>query len=56
MTNADFPEWGELDDRNILWESISASACLQVGTSILVMRNPIAVALVKKNIDELMSV
>jgi acetyl-CoA decarbonylase/synthase complex subunit delta len=56
MSNADAPQWGDLDDRNIMWEAVSASATLQVGASILLMRNPIAVALIKKNIDELMSV
>jgi len=56
MTNEEAPQWGDLDDRCILWEAVSASTCLQVGASILLMRNPKAVAITKKNIDELMSV
>jgi len=50
------PQWGELDDRAVLWESLTASGLMQVGASIIMMRNPAAVAVVKKNIDELMSV
>ncbi|TGE32464.1 acetyl-CoA decarbonylase/synthase complex subunit delta [Desulfosporosinus sp. Sb-LF] len=51
----EFPGWGDLQDRGVLWEAITASAMLQVGASILVMRNPAAVSLVKKNIADLMS-
>jgi len=49
-------QWGDLDDRAVLWESLTASGLMQVGASIIMMRNPAAVAVVKKNIDELMSV
>lgn len=56
-TNTDEnPQWGELDDRAVLWEALTASGLLQVGASIIMMRNPAAVAVVRKNIDELMSV
>ncbi len=50
------PQWGELGDRAVLWESLTASGLLQVGASIIMLRNPAAVAVVRKNIDELMSV
>lgn len=50
------PQWGELDDRAVLWESLTASGLMQVGASIIMMRNPAAVKVVKKNIEELMSV
>ncbi len=50
----EFPGWGELKDRAILWEAMTATTLLQTGASLLLMRNPEAVRLVKKNIDELM--
>jgi acetyl-CoA decarbonylase/synthase complex subunit delta len=52
----DNPQWGDLDDRAVLWESLTASGLMQVGASIIMMRNPAAVKVVKKNIEELMSV
>ncbi|KGK89846.1 acetyl-CoA decarbonylase/synthase complex subunit delta [Desulfosporosinus sp. HMP52] len=53
-TVEEFPGWGDLEDRGVLWEAVTASGVLQVGASILVMRNPAAVTLVKKNITDLM--
>lgn len=50
----EFPGWGEQAERGILWEAMTASALLQAGIDILVMRHPEAVQLVKKNIDDLM--
>lgn len=50
----EFPGWGELNDRAILWETLTASALLQTGASILAMRNPAAVKLVQENIADLM--
>lgn len=51
----EFPGWGDLQDRGVLWEAVTASAMLEVGASILVMRNPSAVRLVQKNIADLMN-
>lgn len=50
----EFPGWGELQDRSILWETLTATALIQVGASILLMRNPAAVRLVQQNIADLM--
>jgi acetyl-CoA decarbonylase/synthase complex subunit delta len=50
----EFPGWGDLTDRGVLWEAVTASGVLQVGASILVMRNPSAVRLVQKNIADMM--
>lgn len=51
----EFPGWGELQDRGILWEALTASSLLQVGASILLMRNPAAVRLVQKNIADMLN-
>lgn len=55
VSTDEFPGWGDLEDRSVLWEAVTASGVLQVGASILVMRNPAAVALVKKNIADLVA-
>lgn len=50
----DFPAWGNQAERAILWEAMTATALLQGGVDILVMRHPEAISLVRKNIAELM--
>lgn len=50
----DFSDWGNQEDRGILWEAMTATGLLQAGMNILVMRHPKSVALVQKNIAELM--
>lgn len=50
----DYPEWGEATARGVLWEATAASALLQAGAHILLMRHPRAVALTKGLIDKLM--
>jgi len=50
----EFPGWGEQAERGILWEAVTAASLLQSGLDILVMRHPEAIALVKKNVADLM--
>jgi len=50
----DFPGWGELRERAILWETLTATALIQAGAAILLMRNPEAVRLVQRNIADMM--
>lgn len=50
----EFPAWGEQGERGILWEAMTATALLQGGVHIIVMRHPEAIKLVRKNIAELM--
>lgn len=51
---ADYPEWGDAAERGMLWEATAASALLQAGAHILLMRHPRAAALTKGLIDKLM--
>jgi len=50
----EYPGWGEQPERSLAWEAVTATALLQAGMDILVMRHPHAAALVKQSIDELM--
>lgn len=50
----DEPNWGEQEERGIMWEATTAMAYIQSGMNILVMRHPRAAELVKKNIEDLM--
>ncbi len=54
VSEDEFPEWGTQEERGVLWEAVTASAMLQAGAHILVMRHPKAVELTKRNIDQLM--
>lgn len=51
---SEYPGWGKETERGILWEAVTATALLQAGAHILLMRHPEAVARVKENIDQLM--
>lgn len=52
---ADFPGWGDVTERGILWEASTAAALLNAGAHILMMRHPKAVELVKSHIERLMA-
>jgi acetyl-CoA decarbonylase/synthase complex subunit delta len=51
---AEFPLWGPESERGIIWEVITATALIQAGADLLVMRHPKAIEKVNKYIDELM--
>ncbi len=48
--------WGDWGERAINWETMTASALVESGADIILMRHPVAVARVKKMIAELMAV
>lgn len=50
-----FPGWGDLSDRAVLWEAMTAAAFLQAGGHIFVLRHPRAVELTKRSIEQLMA-
>jgi acetyl-CoA decarbonylase/synthase complex subunit delta len=51
---AEFPIWGAESERGIMWEIITASALIQSGADILVMRHPKAIDKIKRYVDNLM--
>lgn len=53
VTEAEFPAWGPQPQRGILWETITATALLQAGGDILVMRHPEAVSRTERYITAL---
>jgi acetyl-CoA decarbonylase/synthase complex subunit delta len=52
----EFPAWGPEAERGVLWEAITATALIQAGADILVMRHPRAIEKVNKYIEDLMTV
>ena len=55
LTVEEEPTYGEQTTRGILMESITAMDLIASGSSILIMRNPTAVKVIKELIDELYS-
>ena len=47
-------EWGDIKERAILWEILTATSLLHAGADILVLRHPRSVEQVKLSIDKLM--
>lgn len=50
---SDISEWGSLEERGIAWEAITASAMLQSGANLVIMRHPKAIETVSKVSAEL---
>jgi acetyl-CoA decarbonylase/synthase complex subunit delta len=49
-------QWGEIGRRGVAWEIVTATALLESGADIVVLRHPESVRRVKAAIDELMAV
>ena len=49
----EFPLWGPETERGIIWEALTATALIQAGADILVMRHPKAIEKVNKYIEDL---
>jgi acetyl-CoA decarbonylase/synthase complex subunit delta len=54
-SSLEFPLWGPESERGIIWEAITATALIQAGADILVMRHPKAAEKVNKYIEDLMT-
>jgi len=54
-TEKEFPAWGDLGKRAVLWETVTATGLVYAGADILVMYHPEAVAAVKRTITRLMN-
>jgi acetyl-CoA decarbonylase/synthase complex subunit delta len=52
---AEFPSWGPESERGVIWEAITATALIQAGADLLVMRHPKAIEKVNKYIENLMT-
>jgi acetyl-CoA decarbonylase/synthase complex subunit delta len=52
-TKIEFPQWGPESERGPIWEMITATALLQAGADILVMRHPKAIEKVNNYIENL---
>jgi len=50
---SEFPSWGKESERGIIWEAITATALIQAGADILVMRHPEAIKEVNKYIENI---
>lgn len=53
VSKEDYPDWGDQESRNAYWEIATAMSLLQTGAEILIMHNPKALEIVKKNIKEI---
>ena len=54
VSEADFPDWGDREQRAITMEITTATACLASGSNAVILKHPVSVATVSKFIKELM--
>jgi acetyl-CoA decarbonylase/synthase complex subunit delta len=52
-SESDVSEWGSLEERSIVWETMTATSMMLSGTNLIIMRHPRAIENVEKTIDEL---
>jgi acetyl-CoA decarbonylase/synthase complex subunit delta len=53
VTEAEYPDWGDLELRAAYWEIATAMSLFTAGGDLIVMQNPKAVQTIKKNINEM---
>lgn len=46
--------WGDWERRSLVWETVTATALLEAGADIVILRHPVAVLRVKRTINKLM--
>jgi acetyl-CoA decarbonylase/synthase complex subunit delta len=52
----EFPAWGDLAQRALLWELTSATSLLYAGADILIMYHPEAAKAIRRTVDKLLDV
>lgn len=52
-SSVEFPAWGPESERGIIWEIITATALIQAGGDLLIMRHPVAIEKINKYIGNL---
>ena len=53
-SEADMPEWGDVETRGIDMEVVTAAAVLAAGTNAVILRHPQSIATISKLISEMM--
>ena len=53
-SEADMPEWGDVEERGVDMEVVTATAVLAAGSDAVILRHPESIATVSKLISELM--
>jgi acetyl-CoA decarbonylase/synthase complex subunit delta len=48
------PQWGPAAERGVMWEAVTATAFLQAGADILLLRHPRTVGIVRSALQALM--
>jgi len=48
-------EWGDIEKRGITWETVTATALLESGADIVVLRHPKTISVVRDTITKLMA-